>query len=175
LFACNGILFNHESPRRGETFVSKKITKGIARILNGKEEKIYLGNLDAKRDWGFAPEYVEMMWKIMQKDNPEDYVIGTGIAGTVKDFLKRAFDYAGLDWQKHTAEDKKYFRPTETPDLIADCSKAKKELNWEPKIILEDLVKIMVDADMRQEGIIPIGEGDNLLREKFPDKWWKGD
>ena len=175
IFACNGILFNHESPRRGETFVTRKITRAIADILAGKQGKLYLGNLDAKRDWGFAPEYVEAMWKIMQAGNAEDYVIGTGKACSVRDFVKEAFSYAGLNWKKHVIIDKRYFRPTEVESLIADTSFAKRKIDWSPKISFSDLVKIMVDADMRSAGLRPIGEGDNILRGKFPNRWWNSD
>ena len=175
IFGVNGILFNHESPRRGETFVTRKITRGIANILVGKEKKIYLGNLYAKRDWGFAPEYVESMWKMMQQANPEDYVIGTGETHSVEEFAKEAFAYAGLDISQHLEIDKFYLRPTEVDLLVSDPKKAKERLNWEPKITFKDLVKIMVDADMRALGLTPSGEGDKILAEKFPNRWWKKD
>ena len=175
IFACNGILFNHESPRRGETFVTRKITRGISRILAKKESNIYLGNLNAKRDWGFSPEYVECMWRMLQSDPPEDYVLGTGEAHSVKEFLEKAFAYAELDKEKHVKIDPKYFRPTEVDSLIADARKAKKVLGWDPKIKFDDLVKIMVDADMRAIGLEPIGEGDRILENKFPVRWWRAD
>jgi GDPmannose 4,6-dehydratase len=175
IFACNGILFNHESPRRGETFVTRKITRGIARILSRKDKHLYLGNLDAKRDWGFSPEYVEFIWKILQNDSPEDFVLGTGESHSVREFLEAAFSYAGLDIQEHLMIDKKYFRPTEVESLLADSRKARKIMSWKPRITFEDLVKIMVDADMRAAGLQPVGEGDRVLEKKFPDRWWKKD
>lgn len=175
MFACNGILFNHESPRRGETFVSRKITRAVVNILAGKQDKLYLGNLAAKRDWGFAPEYAQMMWKILQQDNPDDYVIGTGESHSVKELVEEAFDYVGLKWKKHVSIDPRYFRPTEVNNLIANIKKVKKVFNWQPKINFHDLVKIMIDADMRACGLEPIGEGDKILRKKFFKKWWKVD
>jgi GDPmannose 4,6-dehydratase len=175
MFACNGILFNHESPRRGETFVTRKITGGIARILAKKERYLYLGNLDAKRDWGFAQEYVECMWKMLRNEHPEDFVIGTGEAHSVREFLEEAFSYAGLEVEEHVRIDSRYFRPTEPEELVADSTKAKKNLNWDPKIKFEDLVKIMVDADMRAIGLEPIGEGGKVIKKKFPNKWWSVD
>jgi len=175
LFACNGVLFNHESPRRGETFVSRKITRAIAAILAKKQDYLYLGNLEAKRDWGFAPEYVEFMYKMLQNDKPEDFVLGTGETHSVKEFVKEAFSYIDLDWEKYVKVDSRYFRPTEVKELIADSTKAKKTLDWEPKIRFKELVKIMVDADMRKAGLKPIGEGDKILQEKIPDRWWKVD
>jgi len=175
IFASNGVLFNHESPRRGETFVTRKITRAIAAILAKKQEYLYLGNLEAKRDWGFAPEYVEAMWKILQQDSPDDFVLGTGDSHAVKEFVQEAFTYVGLDWQKYVKIDPRYFRPTETESLLADATKAKKKLNWQPKVTFGDLVKIMVDADMRAIGLKPVGEGDKILKEKFPNRWWKID
>jgi GDPmannose 4,6-dehydratase len=175
IFACNGILFNHESPRRGETFVTRKITRGIARILLGKEAHIYLGNLNAKRDWGYSPEYVECMWRMLQTPSPDDYVVGTGEAHSVEEFLDQAFSYAGLNVEEHVRIDPKYFRPTEVESLIADPAKARKALGWDPKVKFHDLVKIMVDADMRAVGLEPIGEGDRILEKKFPERWWKAD
>jgi len=175
MFACNGILFNHESPRRGETFVTRKITRGIARILAKQEEYIYLGNLEAKRDWGYAPEYVEIMWQLLQLSEPTDLVVGTGEAHSVKEFVEAAFNYVGLEAQQYVGIDKHYFRPTEVEHLIADTSKAKKILGWEPKIKFHELVKIMLDADMRAVGLQAIGEGDRILKEKFEHKWWKVD
>lgn len=150
IFAVNGILFNHESPRRGETFVTRKITRGIADIFSGRQDKIYLGNLDARRDWGYAPEYVEAMWKMMQQDEPEDFVIGTGEAHTVREFCEWGFRHAGLgDWQRYVAIDHRYFRPTEVECLLADPHKAKEKLGWEAKTKFVDLIKIMVDADLQ--------------------------
>jgi len=150
MFACNGILFNHESPRRGETFVTRKITRAVARIKYGLENKLYLGNLEAKRDWGYAPEYVEVMWLMLQQERPEDFVIATGETHSVKEFLEEAFAYADLDWQEHVEIDPQYFRPTEVELLQGDASKAKEKLGWEPKVTFKELVRIMVDADMRE-------------------------
>ncbi|MCX5703953.1 MAG: GDP-mannose 4,6-dehydratase [Candidatus Omnitrophica bacterium] len=175
LFACNGILFNHESPRRGETFVSRKITRAVANILAGKQDKLYLGNLEAKRDWGFAPEYVEMMWLMLKQDKPGDYVIGTEESHSVKELVREAFNYAGLKWEKFVRIDPRYFRPTEVNNLIADIKKAKKVFKWRPKVTFYDLVKIMVDADMRASGLEAIGEGDKINKKKFPYRWWKVD
>lgn len=148
LFACNGILFNHESPRRGETFVSRKITRAVANIIVGKQKKLYLGNLDARRDWGYAKEYVEAMWLMLQQEKPDDYVVATGEAYTVREFAEAAFGYVGLDWNEFVEVDPRYFRPTEVDLLIGDASKAKKKLNWEPKIRFKELVHIMVEADI---------------------------
>jgi GDPmannose 4,6-dehydratase len=164
LFTSNGILFNHESPRRGQTFVTRKITRAIAQIKAGRQKALYLGNLKAKRDWGYAPEYVPSMWMMLQQEKPDDYVIGTGETHSVEEFLKEAFDYADLDWKKYTRIDPKYFRPTEVNELIADAGKARKELGWEPKISFKDLVRIMVDADMEVAGLSPIGEGKAILQ-----------
>jgi GDPmannose 4,6-dehydratase len=175
MFASNGILFNHESPRRGETFVTRKITRGVAAILAKKQDFLYLGNLEAKRDWGFTPEYVEVMWKILQLNKPDDFVLGTGRSHSVKEFVKRAFSYVGLDWRKYVKIDPRYFRPTEAENLVADATRANKKLKWNPKISFEDLVKIMVDADMRAFGLRPVGEGDAILKRKFLKRWWKGD
>lgn len=148
MYACNGILFNHESPRRGETFVTRKITMALARIKYGIQDKLYLGNLDAKRDWGFAGDYVEAMWLMLQQSQPEDYVIATGETHSVKEFLQEAFDYAGMDWKKYVEIDKRYFRPTEVDVLLGDSTKAKKALKWKPKVRFKELVHMMVDADM---------------------------
>ncbi|MFC1964596.1 GDP-mannose 4,6-dehydratase [Chloroflexota bacterium] len=163
LFAGNGILFNHESPRRGQTFVTRKITRAIAEIKADRQQYLYLGNLKAKRDWGYAPEYVEAMWLMLQQDKPDDYVLGTGESHSVEEFLKEAFDYASLDWKERVKIDKKYFRPTEVEVLIADSSKAKKDLGWNPRITFKDLVRIMVDADMEAAGLSPLGEGKAIL------------
>jgi len=176
IFACNGILFNHESPRRGPTFVTRKITRAIARIKAGLDKKIYLGNLDAKRDWGFAPEYVEAMWLILQQPKPDDYVIATGETHSVREFLEEAFKYAGLgDWKSYVEINHRYFRPAEVEVLVGDTSKAKEKIGWQPKIKFEELVKIMIDADFRLLGLTPSGEGDKILKEKFPNRWWKID
>jgi GDPmannose 4,6-dehydratase len=148
MFACNGILFNHESPRRGETFVTRKITMALARIKHGVQDKLYLGNIDAKRDWGFAGDYVEAMWLMLQQSKPEDYVIATGETHSVKEFLQEAFSYAGLDWKKYVQIDKKYFRPTEVDVLQGNSAKARKILKWKPKVNFKQLVRMMVDADM---------------------------
>jgi len=167
LFACNGILFNHESPRRGETFVTRKITRALAQILLRKQTKLYLGNLGAKRDWGYAPEYVEAMWTILQQDEPDDYVIGTGEAHSVREFVEEAFAYAGLDWQDYVEIDARYMRPAEVDVLIADAANARQKLSWEPKITFKDLVRIMIDADLEAMGLEPIGEGNRILQNKF--------
>ena len=151
LFACNGILFNHESPRRGETFVTRKITKAAARIKLGVQQDLFLGNLDAKRDWGFAGDYVEAMWMMLQTEVPTDYVIATGETHTVKEMLELAFDRLQLDWKKHVKIDPKYYRPTEVDLLIGDASKAKKELGWQPKVLFKELIAMMVDADLATE------------------------
>lgn len=148
MFACNGILFNHESPRRGETFVTRKITMALARIKLGLQDKLYLGNIDAKRDWGFAGDYVEAMWLMLQQSKADDYVISTGETHSVKEFLKIAFEYAKMDWKKYVEIDKRYFRPTEVDLLLGDSSKARKVLKWKPKVGFEQLVKMMVDSDM---------------------------
>ena len=149
LFACNGILFNHESPRRGETFVTRKITRAVAHIVTGLQDKLYLGNLEAKRDWGYAREYVEAMWLMLQQAKPDDYVVATGETHSVREFLEAAFAHAGLDWRKHVEIDPNYYRPTEVDLLVGDASKAKKQLGWEPKTKFNDLVKLMVDADLQ--------------------------
>jgi GDPmannose 4,6-dehydratase len=167
LFACNGILFNHESPRRGETFVTRKITRALAAILAGKQRHLYLGNLDAKRDWGYAPEYVEAMWLILQQDKPDDYVIGTGEAHSPREFLDEAFGYVGLDWHDYVKIDPRYFRPTEVNYLMADSSRARELLGWQPKIRFRELVRIMVDADMELMGLECPGEGKRILQERF--------
>lgn len=175
LFATNGILFNHESPRRGETFVTRKITRGIVNILAKKEQYLYLGNLDARRDWGFAPEYVEYMWRILQQDQPDDYVLGTGETHSVREFLSEAFSYVDLKVDEYVRIDQKYFRPTEVEVLIADPAKAQRDLEWKPKVKFGALVRIMVDAELRAMGLEPVGEGDKLLQRLFPDRWWHAD
>ena len=149
IHATNGILFNHESPRRGETFVTRKITRAVAAIKAGKQEKLFLGNLDAVRDWGYAKEYVESMWLMLQKPESSDYVVATGVGATVRDFAEIAFKHAGLNWQDHVEIDKKYQRPTEVDALIGDPSKAKKELGWVAQTKWDDLAKLMVDADLK--------------------------
>ena len=195
MFACNGILFNHESPRRGETFVTRKITRALANMLAGKQKKLYLGNLEAKRDWGFAPEYVEMMWLMLQQPKAEDYVVGTGKSHSVREFVEKAFGYAGIElkWIGKGINEKgvirsltstsastltlrvgdtlieidpKYFRPTEVDFLKADISKARKKLGWEPRTTFDELVKIMVDYDMKLTGLEPIGEGIKVCEKK---------
>ncbi len=149
LFACNGILFNHESPRRGETFVTRKITRGAARIKAGLDEALYLGNLDAKRDWGYAREYVEAMWLMLQQDEPDDYVIATGETHSVREFLDEAFSCVGLDWRKHVRTDPRYYRPAEVDLLVGDASKARQKLGWQPRTRFRDLVRLMMDADLQ--------------------------
>ncbi len=194
LFACNGILFNHESPRRGETFVTRKITRALANILAGRQKRFYLGNLNAKRDWGFAPEYVEMMWLMLQQDKPDDYVVGTGESHSIREFVNLTFAYAGIEieWQgtgvteqgiivsSHLSPptsnlspgdvvveiDPRYFRPTEVDVLQADITKARKQLNWQPRITFDELVKIMVDYDLKMVGLTPPGEGIAACQEK---------
>ncbi len=193
LFASNGILFNHESPRRGETFVTRKITRAIASIIAGTQSKLYLGNLDAKRDWGFAPEYVEMMWLILQQDKADDYVAGTGHSHSVREFLEEGFNYCGieLDWAGKGIEEKgmvksisndygrhlkpgdvlveidpRYFRPAEVDYLKADISKAKKQLGWEPKVSFTELVRLMVDHDLNSNNILPPGKGVESVESK---------
>jgi GDPmannose 4,6-dehydratase len=172
MFASNGILFNHESPRRGETFVTRKVTRAIAAIKAKKQKAVYLGNLEAKRDWGYAPEYVQAMWKMLQVKKPSDYVLGTGETHSVKEFVELAFSYAGLKADNCVKIDKRYFRPTEVDVLTADSRKAKKELALDFRIKFRDLVKIMIDADLRAAGLKPVGEGDAILRKKFPERWW---
>ena len=167
IFACNGILFNHESPRRGETFVTRKITMALAKIKLGLQDKLYLGNLDAKRDWGYAKDYVEAMWLMLQQDEPEDYVIATGETHSVKDFLEEAFEYAGLDWQDHVEIDPRYFRPTEVDVLIGDSSKAEKKMGWKPKVRFKELVRLMVDADMKKEELRLNGYANSKQEEDY--------
>ncbi len=148
LFAVNGILFNHESPRRGETFVTRKITRAVAAIKAGRQDYLYMGNLDAVRDWGYAAEYVEGMWRMLQADEPEDFVLATGVAYTVRDFLQIAFEHAGLNWEDHVRFDERYLRPTEVDALIGDPSKAKAKLGWEASVKPDELARLMVDADI---------------------------
>lgn len=198
LFACNGILFNHESPRRGETFVTRKITRALADILAGRQRKLYLGYLDAERDWGFAPEYVEAMWLMLQQNRANDYVIGTGESHSVREFVEKAFGYAGINiiWQGKDADtkgvidslaqtlkkspffkegdnlieiDRRYFRPNEVNCLRADITRARKQLNWQPEVKFEELIKIMVDYDLKKAGVNPPGEGDKICKEGWFD------
>jgi GDPmannose 4,6-dehydratase len=150
IHATNGILFNHESPRRGETFVTRKISRAVSAISQGSKEKLYLGNLDAIRDWGYAKEYVESMWLMLQQETPDDYVIATGVGATIRDFCVEAFSFAGLDWQQHTEIDKRYLRPSEVDALIGDPSKAKSKLNWEAKTHWRELARLMVEADSKK-------------------------
>jgi GDPmannose 4,6-dehydratase len=193
MFACNGILFNHESPRRGETFVTRKITRALANMMAGKQRRLYLGNIESKRDWGFAPEYVEMMWLMLQQDRPEDYVVGTGESHSVKEFLDHAFNYVGIEieWKGEGVGrkgiirsltsaltstlsvgdtlieiDPKYFRPTEVDFLKADITKAREKLGWEPRTTFDELVKIMVDYDMKLINLPPVGEGIKICEKK---------
>lgn len=149
LFACNGILFNHESERRGETFVTRKITRAVARILAGEQDKLYLGNLDSKRDWGYAKDYVRAMWLMLQQEKPDDYVIATNETHSIKEFLEIAFNYVNLDWQKYVAFDPRYLRPAEVDILIGDSTKARTQLGWQPSVTFEELVKLMVDHDIQ--------------------------
>jgi GDPmannose 4,6-dehydratase len=151
LFACNGILFNHESPRRGETFVSRKITKAAARIKLGLQHEVYLGNLDAKRDWGYAQDYVEAMWMMLQQDEPDDYVVATGETHTVRELLDLAFGHLGLEWEQYVKIDPRYYRPTEVEMLIGDASRARKQLGWQPKVSFKELITLMVESDLATE------------------------
>lgn len=153
MFACNGILFNHESPRRGETFVTRKITRAIARIVAGRQKKIYMGNLDSKRDWGYAKDYVRAMWLMLQQDQPDDYVVATGETYSVREFLDIAFKYVNLDWQNYIEFDERYLRPAEVDLLIGDPAKAKQKLGWEPSVTFEQLVQLMVEADLKALGL----------------------
>jgi GDPmannose 4,6-dehydratase len=167
LFICNGILFNHESPRRGETFVTRKITRAVGRIANGLQDKLYLGNMDAERDWGFAGDYVRAMWMMLQQDKPDDFVIATGESHTVKEFVEMAFERAGLDWQKHVEIDASYLRPTEVDALRGDPSKARRILKWQPEVSFRGLVDMMVDGDTqlaKQERALRDGGYSTALR-----------
>ncbi len=195
MYACNGILFNHESPRRGETFVTKKITRAVAHIISGKQKVLYLGNLDASRDWGFAPEFVECQWLMLQRDEPDDYVIGTGESHTVREFVEHAFNHGSieLEWKGKGLDlvgviksieasaqatnslkvgdevitiDPRYFRPAEVDHLLADYSKAKKQLQWEPRVTFKELVEIMVDSDLEAVGLESTGRGQDILKDK---------
>jgi len=170
IFACNGILFNHESPRRGETFVTRKITSAAARIKAGLQENLYLGNLDAQRDWGYAKEYIEAMWLMLQQDEPDDYVIATGEAHAVHEFLGEAFSYVGLDWHKLVEIDPKYYRPAEVDCLLGDASKARQKLGWQPKTKFKELVRLMVNADMEaaQRNVHTNSYGGAISNSKRP-------
>ncbi|BFM40383.1 GDP-mannose 4,6-dehydratase [Synechocystis sp. LKSZ1] len=160
LFACNGILFNHESPRRGETFVTRKITRALARIVAGTQKKLYLGNLDAKRDWGYAKDSVQAMWKMLQHSTPGDYVVATGETYSVRDFLTQAFEYVNLNWQEYVAFDERYLRPAEVELLIGDPSKAKTTLQWQPSVTFQELVHLMVEADLAVLGLASPNQGE---------------
>ena len=159
MFATNGILFNHESPRRGDQFVTRKITKAVAEISLGKRDRLFLGNLDARRDWGYAPEYVQAMWLMLQHDTPDDYVVGTGTSFSVKEFVEASFSYVGLDWEKYVEFDSSLTRPAEVDNLVGDSSKARAALKWEPKICGVDLVPIMVDSDKK----VVSSSGENAI------------
>jgi GDPmannose 4,6-dehydratase len=155
LFAANGILFNHESPRRGETFLTRKVTRGVASIVAGRSDRLYLGNLEARRDWGYAPEYVEAMWQMLQQPSPDDFVIATGEMHTVREFVAAAFGLVGLDWQAYVKIDPRYFRPTEVDELCGDASKASEVLGWRPRTTFDELTRLMLDADLREAGLEP--------------------
>ena len=167
LFASNGILFNHESPRRGETFVTRKITRGIASILAGQTDTLFLGNLDARRDWGYAPEYVEAMWQMLQQDAADDIVVGTGEAHTVREFVEEAFAYVGLEWRSHVKISERYMRPLEVGSLIANTEKARAMLGWTPRVGFRELIAIMLDADLEAAGLKSPGRGKAILEEKL--------
>ena len=163
LFVVNGILFNHESPRRGETFVTRKITRAAARIKLGMQQKLYLGNLEARRDWGYAPDYVEAMWLMLRQDAPEDFVIATGESHSVREFLEEAFSYLELDWRKYVEIDPRYFRPTEVDSLLGDARKARERLGWQPRVTFKDLVRLMVDADLKD--ILDMRQCQDVIRK----------
>lgn len=165
-YAVNGILFNHESPRRGETFVTRKITRGVANIKWGLQDKLYLGNLEAKRDWGFAGDYVEGMWLMMQQPEPDDYVLATGETHSVREFLEMAFEHAGLDWKKHVEIDPRYFRPAEVDLLLGDATKARTKLGWKPRVAFPELVKMMVEADLESVRARVHGTGTQVRPEQ---------
>lgn len=168
IFACNGILFNHESPRRGETFVTRKITRAVARIMAGKQKKLYLGNLDSQRDWGYAKDYVKAMWMMLQQNEPDDYVIAMGETHSIRKFLDIAFNYVNLDWHDYVEFDERYLRPAEVDLLIGDPTKAKQKLGWEPSVTFEELVKLMVDADLQALGLTsPNGNGQQSSDKVF--------
>jgi GDPmannose 4,6-dehydratase len=163
MFAVNGILFNHESPRRGETFVTRKITRAAARIKLGLQDKLYLGNLAARRDWGYAPEYVDAMWRMLQQDSPEDFVIATGESHSVREFLETVFSHLDLDWQEYVEIDPKYFRPTEVECLLGDASKARQRLGWQPRVTFRELAKLMVDADL--QALLELRQCQDIVRQ----------
>ncbi|OUL29129.1 GDP-mannose 4,6-dehydratase [Nostoc sp. 106C] len=166
LFACNGILFNHESPRRGETFVTRKITRAVAQIVAGKQKKLYMGNLDAKRDWGYAKDYVRAMWLMLQQEQPDDYVIATGETHSVKEFLELAFAHVNLRWQDYVEFDERYLRPAEVELLIGDATKARQKLGWTPSVTFEELVALMVEADLQALGVTAAnGSGSSVLND----------
>jgi GDPmannose 4,6-dehydratase len=169
LFACNGILFNHESPRRGETFVTRKITRAVARIVAGKQKQLFMGNLDAKRDWGYAKDYVKAMWLMLQQDKPDDYVVATGETHSVKEFLDLAFGYVNLNWHDYVAFDERYLRPAEVDLLIGEPSKAKTRLGWEPSVTFPQLVALMVDADLQALGLSAKGNSELLASDQSAD------
>jgi GDPmannose 4,6-dehydratase len=164
IFACNGILFNHESPRRGETFVTRKITRAATRIKCGLQEKLYLGNLEAKRDWGFAGDYVEAMWRMLQHDKPDDYVVATGETRSIREFLDEVFGYLKMDWHQHVEIDPRYFRPTEVDILLGDAGKAEKILGWKPKVTFKDLARMMTEADL------VLAQNEALIRDHGSSK-----
>lgn len=174
MYTVNGILFNHESPRRGETFVTRKITMAVAAIKAGLQKHLYLGNLESKRDWGYAPEYLEAMHLMLQQEKPDDYVVGTGEAHSVREFLEEAFGYADMDYKEFVRIDPRYYRPTEVDYLLADASKAREKLGWQPKVKFYELVRIMVDADMELLGLQNPGEGRKIIEEKF-NGWHRWD
>lgn len=166
MFACNGILFNHESPRRGETFVTRKITMAVARVLAGRQKKLYMGNLDSQRDWGYAKDYVKAMWLMLQQEQPDDYVIATGETHSVREFLELAFGYVNLNWEEHVEFDERYLRPAEVDLLIGDSSKAQQKLGWKPSVTFEQLVAIMVEADLQALGLSsPNGKVAKVLQD----------
>lgn len=166
LFACNGLLFNHESPRRGETFVTRKITRAVARIVAGKQQTLYLGNLDAKRDWGYAKDYVRAMWLMLQQAQPDDYIVATGETHSIREFLTIAFGVVNLNWQDYVAFDERYLRPTEVDLLIGDPTKAQQQLGWTPSVTFEQLVRLMVEADLQALGLVPLnGSAPALMRD----------
>ena len=171
IFACNGILFNHESPRRGETFVTRKITRAVARIVGGTQKDLYLGNLDSKRDWGYAKDYVEAMWLMLQQDNPDDYVVATGETHSIKEFLNIAFSYVNLDWNEYVKFDSRYLRPAEVDLLIGNPTKAQEKLNWQPSVTFEGLVKLMVDADLAAIGLpTPNGDSQSTINDRVRER-----
>ena len=163
LFAVNGILFNHESPRRGETFVTRKITMAVARIKLGLQQKLFLGNMEARRDWGYAPDYVEAMWLMLQQDSPDDYVLATGETHSVREFLEAAFAYQDLDWRQYVEIDPRYYRPTEVDVLLGDASKARGRLGWQPRVSFGELVRLMVDADL--QALLEVRQCQDVLRQ----------